>query len=106
MNTMEMKVADLKPHPKNEEIYGANEDVSDLVEKIKKSGRVHTMTVNSKGIVLAGHRRLKACIELGIETVNTEIVDFDTPEEEIEFIVLDNHQRKRQSNRRRKKQEF
>lgn len=95
MNTMEMKVADLKPHPKNEEIYGANEDVSDLVAKIKKSGRVHTMTVNSKGVVLAGHRRLKACLELGIETVNAEIIDFDTPEEEIEFIVLDNHQREK-----------
>jgi ParB family chromosome partitioning protein len=95
MNTMEMKVADLKPHPKNEEIYGYGEDVSDLVEKIKKSGRVHTMTVNSDGVVLAGHRRLKACIELGIETVNAEIVDFDTPEEEIEFIVLDNHQREK-----------
>lgn len=95
MDTRELKVAGLKPHPKNEEIYGANEDVSDLVEKIKKSGRVHTMTVNSKGVVLAGHRRLKACIELGIETVNAEIVDFDTPEEEIEFIVLDNHQREK-----------
>lgn len=95
MNTMEMKVSDLKPHPKNEEIYGANEDVSDLVQKIKKSGRVHTMTVNSKGVVLAGHRRLKACLELGIETVNVEVADFDTPEEEIEFIVLDNHQREK-----------
>lgn len=95
MNTRELKVADLKPHPKNEEIYGVNEDVSDLVEKIKKSGRVHTMTINSKGVVLAGHRRLKACIELGIETVNAEIVDFETQEEEIEFIVLDNHQREK-----------
>ncbi len=95
MNTMTMKVSDLKPHPKNEEIYGVNEDISDLVKKIKKSGRVHTMTVNSNGVVLAGHRRLKACIELGIETVNAEIVDFDTPEEEIEFIVLDNHQREK-----------
>lgn len=95
MKTTEMKVADLKPHPKNEEIYGYGEDVSDLVEKIKKSGRVHTMTVNSKGVVLAGHRRLKACMELGIETVKAEIVDFETPEEEIEFIVLDNHQREK-----------
>lgn len=95
MNTMEMKVADLKPHPKNEEIYGTNEDISDLVKKIKKSWRVHTMTVNSKGVVLAGHRRLKACIELGIETVKVEIIDFDTPEEEVEFIVLDNHQREK-----------
>lgn len=95
MNAMEMKVADLRPHPKNEEIYGMDEDISDLVGKIKKSGRVHTMTVNSKGVVLAGHRRLKACIELGIETVKAEIVDFDTPEEEVEFIVLDNHQREK-----------
>lgn len=95
MNTMEMKVADLKPHPKNEEIYGVNEDILDLVEKIKKSGRVHTMTVNSKGVVLAGHRRLKACIELGIETVKAEIIDFDTPEEEIEFIIDDNSTREK-----------
>lgn len=95
MNTMEVKVADLKPHPKNEEIYGVNEDILDLVEKIKKSGRVHTMTVNSKGVVLAGHRRLKACIELGIETVKAEIIDFDTPEEEIEFIIDDNSTREK-----------
>lgn len=33
-----MKVSDLKPHPKNEEIYGHNEEISDLVEKIKRSG--------------------------------------------------------------------
>ena len=49
MNTMEMKVADLKPHPKNEEIYGVNEDILDLVEKIKKSGRVHT--IDRKSVV-------------------------------------------------------
>lgn len=100
MNAMEMKVADLKPHPKNEEIYGANEDISDLVAKIKKSGRVHTMTVNSNGVVLAGHRRLKACIELGIETVKAEIVDFETPEEEIEFIINDNSTREKTTEQR------
>lgn len=77
-----MKVVDLIPHPKNEEIYGIHEDVSDLIEKIKRSGRVHTLTVNSKGIVLAGHRRRKACMELGWKEVDVEIRDFDTPEEE------------------------
>ena len=65
-----MKVSDLRPHPKNAEIYGQNENVSDLVEKIKRSGQVHTLVVTSKGIVLAGHRRLKACIELGIKEEN------------------------------------
>lgn len=102
MKTMEMKVVDLIPHLKNEEIYGYDEDVSDLVEKIQKSKQVHTLTVNSKGVVLAGHRRRKACMELGIKTVNVEIVDFDTPEEEIEFIVLNNHQRNKTNEQKAK----
>lgn len=95
MKTMEMKVVDLKPHPKNEEIYGHNEDVSDLVEKIKKSKQVHTLTVNSSGVVLAGHRRRKACMELGIDKVNVEVIDFDTPEEEIEYLIDNNATREK-----------
>lgn len=102
MKTMEMKVVDLIPHPKNEEIYGYNEDVSDLVDKIQKSKQVHTLTVNSKGVVLAGHRIRKACMELGIKIVNVEVVDFDTPEEEIEFIVLNNHQRNKTNEQKAK----
>ena len=43
--TKRMKVSDLQPHPKNTEIYGKNEDISDLVEKIKRSGQVHTLSL-------------------------------------------------------------
>lgn len=80
----------MKPHPKNAEIYGQDEDVSDLVEKIKRSGQVHTLVVTSNGTILAGHRRLRACKELGIEEVDVEIVDFDTPEQEIEYLIDNN----------------
>lgn len=90
-----MKISDLKPHPKNEEIYGQNETVSDLVEKIKRSGQVHTMAATSKGVVLAGHRRLRACKELGIEEVDVEIIDFDTPEQEIEYLIDNNATREK-----------
>lgn len=90
-----MKISDLKPHPKNEEIYGKNENVSDLVEKIKRSGQVHTLVVTSKGIVLAGHRRLRVCKELGIEEVDVEIVDFDTPEQEVEYLIDNNATREK-----------
>lgn len=88
--TKRMKVSDLQPHPKNTEIYGKNEDISDLVEKIKRSGQVHTLVATSKGIVLAGHRRMRACKELGIDEVDVEIRDFETLEEEIEFIIDNN----------------
>lgn len=102
MNNIFDKILDLVPHSKNEEIYGYDEDVSDLVEKIQKSKQVHTLTVNSKGVILAGHRRRKACMELGIKTVNVEVVNFDTPEEEIEFIVLNNHQRNKTNEQKAK----
>ena len=50
MKIAKMKVVDLVPHPKNEEIYGDNEDVSDLIERIRKSGKVHTLfQTNSSG---------------------------------------------------------
>ena len=92
-----MKISDLKPHPKNEEIYGRNENISDLVEKIKRSGQVHTLVATSKGIVLAGHRRLRACKELGIKEVDVEIIDFDTPEQEVEYLI-DNNATREKSN--------
>lgn len=90
-----MKVSELKPHPKNMEIYGQNENISDLVEKIKRSGQVHTLVVTSKGVVLAGHRRLKVCKELGIKEVDVEIRDFDTPEQEIEYLIDNNATREK-----------
>lgn len=90
-----MKISDLHPHHKNAEIYGMDEDVSDLVEKIKRSGQVHTLVVTSKGIVLAGHRRMKACKELGINEVDVEIRDFDTLEQEIEYIIDNNATREK-----------
>lgn len=90
-----MKISDLKPHPKNKEIYGRDEDISDLTEKIKRSGQVHTLVVTSKGTVLAGHRRLKACKELGIEEVDVEVVDFDTSEQEVEYLIDNNATREK-----------
>lgn len=90
-----MKVSELKPHPKNMEIYGAYEDVADLVEKIKRSGQVHTLTVTSNGIILAGHRRAKACKLLNIEEVDVEIRDFETYEQEIEFVIDNNATREK-----------
>lgn len=90
-----MKISDLKPHPKNEEIYGQNENISDLVEKIKRSGQVHTLVATSKGVVLAGHRRLRACKELGIKEVDVEVIDFDTQEQEIEYLIDNNATREK-----------
>ena len=90
-----MRITDLKPHPKNEEIYGYDEVITDLVDRIHQSGQVHTLVVNQEGYILAGHRRRRACMELGIKEVDVEIRRFDYPEEEVEFIINDNHYREK-----------
>lgn len=95
LKNTKMKITDLKPHPKNEEIYGYDEDIADLVERIRQSGQVHTLVINQVGYILAGHRRRRACMELGIKTVDVEIRQFSYPEEEVEFIINDNHYREK-----------
>lgn len=95
LKNTKMKIKDLKPHPKNEEIYGYDEDIADLVERIRQSGQVHTLVINQDGYILAGHRRRRVCMELGIKTVDVEIRQFSYPEEEVEFIINDNHYREK-----------
>lgn len=95
MEQLKRKLTDLKPHPKNEEIYGGDEDVSDLVSKIQKSGKVSTFTITRDNVIIAGHRRRKACMQLGIKEVNVEIMDFESQEDEVEWLILDNATREK-----------
>jgi len=56
-------------------------DLGDLVElknSIKEIGLIHPIVIDSRGELIAGARRLKACQELGIEPVY-RIVDFENP---------------------------
>ena len=49
MSTIVQKnVSELKPHPRNEEIYGTNESIDELVEIMRKSGIVTTLTITDK----------------------------------------------------------
>ena len=43
------KISELNPHPYNEEIYGANESIDELVASIRKTGKVATLTITDNG---------------------------------------------------------
>jgi hypothetical protein len=52
----------LKPHPRNEEIYGCTESIADLVELIQLKGYVQPLTVKTAGSLsqlLSATSRLK-----------------------------------------------
>ena len=93
------KISELKPHPYNEEIYGANESIDELVASIRKSGVVTTLTITDNDVIIAGHRRWKSCKQLVAEgdkrfcEVNCEVREFDNEWEELEYLVIDNNSR-------------
>lgn len=89
-----IEVSKLKPHPQNELIYGENEDVSDLIEKIEAfNGKIiEPLKIKEDFTIISGYRRWKAAQseELKLATVPCEYVSFDSDEEELAAIVLYN----------------
>jgi len=90
---------ELTPHPKNQEIYGDNEDVDGLndefVESIKQKGVLEPLTVTSDGKIISGHRRWVAAQEVNLSTVPVRKESFDSDLEIREALIEFNRQREK-----------
>lgn len=101
-----VNINSLITHPFNELIYG-EEEVGDLVDLLsKKDGQIFQVTINPKGQILAGNRRVKAGIEINrqlaaqgklpkFEDIPTRVLAFASPEAELKYMVLHNQGRKK-----------
>lgn len=85
----------LKPHPKNSLIYGLDEDVSDLLDYMRKSGWINPLVVTPNMTIISGHRRWKAARVLKLETVPIEIREFSDELSELEALLLENASRQK-----------
>lgn len=90
----ERKVAELKPHPKNESIYG-DEDIKEFAQSIKEPGLRVPLLIKPDGTIISGHRRWKAVEFLGWETVDVIEKEFRDEAEELTELLLRNQQRKK-----------
>jgi ParB/RepB/Spo0J family partition protein len=90
----EVDINSLKPHPKNIEIYG-NEDIKDLVDSIRQYGLKQPIMITDKNVIISGHRRVKACKQLGYLNILATINHYDADEDAIEDLVLINKTRDR-----------
>lgn len=98
-------------HPFNELIYG-EEEVEDLVNLLsKEDGQIFEVSINSKGQILSGNRRIKAGVEVNkraiasgnppkFETVTVKVLNFDSPESELKFMILQNQGRNKTKKQR------
>ncbi len=87
-----VKIENLTPHPKNFEIYG-EEDILQLAERINESGWIKPLVVTYACRIISGHRRFRAAQLLGYEKVPVEMRHFDTYQDELEALLLENETR-------------
>lgn len=83
----------LQPHPRNVIIYGEDDDISELVEMISRSGWIKPLIITPNGTIISGHRRWLAAKQLNREIIPIEVKEFESEVEEIEFLLLENASR-------------
>lgn len=68
MQVEEVKISDIENHPNNPRVH--NDNQIRLIEKsIKKFGYTNPVILSADGIILAGHARVKAAIQMGQDTI-------------------------------------
>ena len=83
-----VKVEDLKPYENNPRF---NDDAVDYVAKsIKEFGFKVPMVIDKDNVIIAGHTRYKASLELGLDEVPAIIADDLTPKQIQAFRIADN----------------
>lgn len=88
MEILNRKVAELIPYEKNPR--NNDKAVDRVAESIKQFGFKVPIVVDSSGIIITGHTRLKAAQKLGLETVPVIVADDLTQEQVTAFRLADN----------------
>ena len=98
MAVVELKIEDLKIHPKN--VRRKYEGIEELAQSIKENGIMQNLTVvpdkeeEGKYLVVIGNRRLTAAREAGLETAPCVVVEDMAEKEQITTMLMENMNRK------------
>ena len=85
----------LSSHPQNESIYGPGESVDNLVESIRIHGFLaqHPVVITQGNTILSGHLRVRAAVELELDSVPCIIFETQHDWQELDFLLSSNIQR-------------
>lgn len=85
----EIDVNTLKPYEKNAKIHG-DEQIEKLCESIREFGFISPILIDSEMNVIAGHGRLMAAKQLGMEKVPCQLVEGLNDSQRRAYILADN----------------
>ena len=95
----EAKPEELRPHPKNAEIYGDTDDADDLdeafVESVREKGVLEPLVITDGKEIISGHRRWLAAKATDTDRVPVRKSSFESELEEREALIEFNRQREK-----------
>jgi ParB family chromosome partitioning protein len=95
---IEVRVAEVKPNPYQPRLKFDPVALGELKDSIREKGLIQPITIrrkNSHFELIAGERRLRAALEVGLEKVPAYIMQVETKEEMLELALVENVQRER-----------
>lgn len=88
MKITEKRLEDLRPYDNNPRLN--DKAVPAVAESLKEFGWQQPIVIDRDGVIVAGHTRYKAALELGWETVPCKYADELTPEQVNAYRLADN----------------
>jgi len=95
---IKIDVARIKPNPYQPRLRFNAQALEDLKNSIREKGLIQAITVRRQKSgfeLIAGERRLRAAIEVGLEKIPAYIIVVETKEEMLEMALVENVQRER-----------
>ena len=88
----QINIGDLRSHPRNNEFFDdmTGEKWAEFLESIRTSGVIEPIVVTTDMVIVSGHQRVRACKELGIETVMCEIKAYNDEDSIIKDLLETN----------------
>lgn len=93
ITSTEAALTDLRPHPENQRIYSEKKLTDDFLESIRNGGIREALAVTKDGLIVSGHRRFRACQQLGFTSVPITVVPYEDDAEILSALLDFNKQR-------------
>lgn len=92
----QVKTVDLKVHPENDFYFDRMEESKwgDFKESIRDNGLFEAPIVTPENLIVSGHERVRACIELGIKEIDVEERIFKDEESILTCLIETNIQQR------------
>lgn len=79
----------LHPHPRNARTH-TEEQINQIVSLVERFGWTAPIVADETGVILSGHGRRLAALQMGLQRVPTVIVEGWTDEEKLAYMLADN----------------